>query len=107
MRARRTSTARHARPGERVEAASTGVWGARTVGRQCRQALVLHRAAGSEMVQALPAHSLESKQPVHFVVEEAADAGGANSSGLRLEVQHLPDQAALPVEAAVHPRRGL
>ena len=40
---------------------------------------------------------------MHRVVVEAADAGAANAGGFSLEIEHLPDQSALPEEPPVHP----
>jgi hypothetical protein len=37
------------------------------------------------------------------VVEVAADPGGATAGGLRLKVQHLPDNTRLPEKPAIPP----
>jgi len=35
------------------------------------------------------------------IVEKAADAGAADAAGFGLQVEHLPDKAGLPIQAAV------
>jgi len=67
-------------------------------------ALIVYGAAGREVVQALPRMVLQPEKRVHLVVEETADPGGADAGGLGLEVQHLPEHSALPIERSIAPR---
>jgi hypothetical protein len=45
----------------------------------------------------------QAEQLVHFIVEEAADPGSADASGLSLEVQHLSEHSAFPIERSIAP----
>src|SRR6266446_2183205 len=69
-----------------------------------REARIVHGTAGGEVVQALPRVPPQAEQRVHLVVEKAADPGGADAGGLGLEVQHLPEHSALPIERSIAPR---
>jgi len=40
---------------------------------------------------------------MHLVVEKAADTGGADAGGFRLEVQNLPEHSAFPMERSIAP----
>ena len=47
--------------------------------------------------------AVDSKQRVHFVIEETADPGGAHAGGLGFEIENVPEHAALPEKMAVAP----
>ncbi len=73
------------------------------VARRRLEPRVLDRLADAEVVQALPRVPGQAERLVHRVVVEAADAGAAHPGGLGLEIEHLPDQPALPEQPPVHP----
>src|SRR6267378_498533 len=58
---------------------------------------------GSEVIQALPRVPPQPEQRMHLVVEKAADTGGADAGGFRLEVQNLPEHSAFPMERSIAP----
>ena len=74
------------------------------IGRQGLHAPILDRPADGEMVQRLPRQPVEPQQPMHGVVEEAADAGGAHAGGFRFQIENLSQQAGFPEQLAVRPR---
>src|SRR5882762_8503997 len=76
----------------------------KTVRRQGRQARVLDWAAGREVIERLKACVVEPHDLVDRVVEEAANARGADSGRLGFQIKHLTDQPCLPKESAIEPR---
>jgi len=58
-------------------------------------------ATDSEMVEALPVARIDAKHLVNRIVEVAANSGRTNACLLRLEVQHLADEARFPEEVSV------
>ncbi len=55
------------------------------------------------MVEGLKGRVAQAEDFMHRVVEEAADAGGAQADGLGFEIENLCDRAGFPVKAAVKP----
>src|SRR5215471_8376984 len=77
----------------------------RSVGRQGRQTRVVDRAAGGEVIERLPRTVAgQAERAMQRVVEEAADTGRTDARGLGLEVEHLPDRPAFPVQLAIAPK---
>src|SRR6202162_5679889 len=70
---------------------------------QCGEPGIVDRAAHGEVIQALPGIAADSKQRVHFVIEETADPGGAHAGSLGFKIENLPDHAALPEKMAIAP----
>src|ERR1700716_3137811 len=87
----------------------TGIWrdqGAsrlKLVGRQCGEPGIVHGATQREVIQALPGIVADSKQAVHFVIEEAADPCGAYAGSLGFKIENLPEHSGFPEEMAVAP----
>src|SRR5262245_14592035 len=73
------------------------------VAREGGQTLVVARPTHREVVEALDRHTPQSEHAMGGIIEVAADARGAHTGGLGLEVQHLTDQTRLPEQAAVEP----
>src|ERR1700693_2295381 len=70
---------------------------------QCGEPGIVDRAAHGEVIQALPGIVVDSKQRVHFVIEETANPGGAHAGRFRFKIKNLPEHAALPEELPVTP----
>src|ERR1700680_177705 len=75
------------------------------IGRQGGKARVVHRPTHREVIQTLPEMIADAEQRVHLVVEIAADSRGAYARRLGLEIERVPEHAALPEKMAVAPRR--
>ena len=73
------------------------------IGRVSLEAFVFDWPAHGEVVQHLISISRESERLVGEIVEKAANAGAADAAGFGLQVEHLPDKAGLPIQAAVKP----
>src|SRR5688500_178406 len=101
IRPTRTSPPTGRRPGANFSACSAAIAPVRRQGGESR---VVHRAADGEVVERLELEVPEAEHLVYRVVEEAADAGRAHAGGFGFEIEHLPNEARLPEEAAVERR---
>src|SRR5439155_10048182 len=75
----------------------------RAVGRERREAGIVHRAADGEVVERLEGEVLEAKDLVDRVIEEAADARRPHTRRFGLQIQNLPDHTRLPEQPPVEP----
>src|SRR4051812_29755889 len=67
------------------------------------EADVIDRAPHREVIEDLEAVTRKLERPMRDVVEEAADAGGADTRRLGLEVELLAHDAGFPMETPVEP----
>ena len=74
------------------------------VGRQRGEARIVDVAADGEVIERLEPEVAKAEHLVHWIVEEAADAGRAHAGRFSLEIERLADGARFPVQPAIEPR---
>ncbi len=63
----------------------------------------MHRPTYGEVIKVLVTISSQAEEPVQFIVEKAADASGPHACCFGLEIEHLTEDARLPVQSLVEP----